>query len=187
MVPLACVEDGPPGARIDGILQRRDAAFEGGHGADELERGARLHAVGDGVVAAGGFREGGGAVGVVGRRVGQRQHGARVRIDGERSAPRGAALLDAARQFLLQNRLPDQVEGQHQRLAVLRLDDGATDDDLEHAAPVTLHRASPRHAAQEGVVLQLEAGQPPPVGIDVAEDVGRRGVVVVATRKPRIE
>jgi hypothetical protein len=56
-----------------------DAGFEGGDGRDQLERRARLDLVGDGVVAPGGLREGAGAVGVVVRRVGQREDRRRSR------------------------------------------------------------------------------------------------------------
>ena len=68
-------------------------------------------------------------------------------IHGNGRAPRCTALLYAPCQFLFQNGLANQVDGEYQGFAVLWLDHHTIDDGFDHAAPVALECPSPRLAA----------------------------------------
>ena len=175
----AAGEDGPAGAGVDRVVERHHALLQRGNGRDQLERGAGLHAVGDGPVASGFLRSGGRPVGIVGGHVRHGQHGPRAWIHGDGRAPASPRLGHTACQLLFQNRLADQVERQHQRLPVLGLDDFAAHHRLEHPAAVTLDHAPPGASLQVPIILKLQAGQSAPVGSHVAEHVRRQRSVGV--------
>jgi len=121
----------------------------------------------------------------VGRRVGEREDGSGPRVHGDRRAPAGTRLLHAARQFLFQNGLPDEVDGQDHVLAVYGIDARPADDGADDAATVALDGLPPARAPEVVVEKHLDARDAVEVVRDVAQDVrGRLAIVVEPPVRP---
>ena len=174
------VEDAPALAGVEHVARCDGAALQRRDGGDELERRARLDAVHDGVVAAGGVRVRAGAVGVIGGHVGHRKDGSRVGVERDGSAPGCARLGDAAGQLLLQDGLPHQIDGQHHVVAVLRLHARPADHRADDAAAVALDGLAAGRTLERVVERHLQPGDAVEVAGDVAEHVCRARAVVVA-------